>query len=737
MSDDLVNLEVNGKPVQARRGQMLIEVTDAIEVYVPRFCYHEKLSIAANCRMCLVEVEKAPKPLPACATPVTEGMKVFTKSPRAISAQKATMEFLLVNHPLDCPICDQGGECELQDLSVGYGSDVSRYTERKRVVKDKNLGPLVSTDMTRCIHCTRCVRFGEEIQGIQQLGTIGRGDRMQISTYVESSVDHELSGNIIDLCPVGALNNKPYRFSARAWEMTQHASIASHDCVGSNLYFHVQNGHVKRVVPRDNEAVNETWLSDRDRFSCHAIEHDDRLLRPRIKENGEWRDCEWVEALERSSTLIQDLLKDKGAESLGILASPSSTLEEASLLGKIAQGLGTSNIDHRCRMVDFRDQNADSQFPSLGRRIAQLEELTSILVVGSKLRSEAPILAHRLRKAALAGASVSFLSADKYEYLFPVTAYLDRQAGSMLANLASMVAAAGELTGKPVPDYVAAAVSGRECSDQHKAIVSSLMDEGESAVVLGLQAVRHTAWADLRALAGALAQLTGASLGELSEGANSAGASLAGVLPHRSAGGTPRQAEGLNARQMIQEPRSAYLLVNIEPGADLAPEGAVDALKAADAVVAMSSFVSDELLGCADVLLPVGTVAETSGTFVNVEGRWQSFAGAARPLAESRPAWKVLRVLGNLLDLEGFDYDSSEEIRDELLAQMGEGIAASAYQGEHPAAITAPDDVASIPMYAVDGLVRRSLPLQQTGAGLPMNTVAIEDEVVTAEAQGN
>jgi len=331
MSDDLVNLEVNGEPVQARKGQMLIEVTDANEVYVPRFCYHEKLSIAANCRMCLVEVEKAPKPLPACATPVAEGMKVFTKSPRAISAQKATMEFLLVNHPLDCPICDQGGECELQDLSVGYGSDVSRYTERKRVVKDKNLGPLVSTDMTRCIHCTRCVRFGQEIQGIQQLGTVGRGDRMEISTYVERSVDHELSGNIIDLCPVGALNNKPYRFSARAWEMTQHASISAHDCVGSNLYFHVQNGHVKRAVPRDNEAVNETWLSDRDRFSCHAVEHNDRLLRPRIKENGEWRDCEWVEALEHSSTLIQGLVKDKGAQSLGILASSCSTLEEAAL----------------------------------------------------------------------------------------------------------------------------------------------------------------------------------------------------------------------------------------------------------------------------------------------------------------------------------------------------------------------------------------------------------------------
>lgn len=444
-----------------------------------------------------------------------------------------------------------------------------------------------------------------------------------------------------------------------------------------------------------------------------------------------------MEALERSSTLIRELVKDKGAESLGILASSSATLEEASLLAKIAEGLGSSNIDHRCRMVDFRDQKADSQFPSLGRRIAQLEELKSILVVGSKLRSEAPILAHRVRKAALAGASVSFLSTQKDEYLFPVTAYLDEHTGSMSANLASLLAAAAELTGKPVPAYLAAAVSGRRILDQHKAVVSSLMGDGESAIVLGLQAVRHAAWADLRALAGALAQMTGASLGELSEGANSAGASLAGVLPHRSAGGTSREAEGLNALQMIQEPRSAYLLANIEPGTDLAAEAAVDALKAADAVVAMTSFVSDELLACADVLLPVGTVAETSGTFVNVEGRWQSFAGAARPLGESRPAWKVLRVLGNLLDLEGFDYDSSEQIRDELLARVGEGVAAAAYQGEHVAVITAPDAVANIPMYAVDGLVRRSLPLQQTGAGLPMNTAAMADEAVTAEALGN
>ena len=726
MSDDLVNIEVNGVAVQARRGQMLIEVTDAHEVYVPRFCYHEKLSIAANCRMCLVEVEKAPKPLPACATPVTEGMKVFTKSARAISAQKATMEFLLLNHPLDCPICDQGGECELQDLSMGYGSDVSRYSERKRVVKDKNLGPLVSTDMTRCIHCTRCVRFGEEIQGMPQLGTVGRGDRMQISTYIERSVEHELSGNIIDLCPVGALNNKPYRFSARAWEMTQHPSIAAHDCIGSNLYFHVQNGRVKRVVPRDNEDLNETWLSDRDRFSCHAIEHEDRLLRPRIKTEGEWRDCEWSEALERASTLLQGIIKDKGADSLGILASPSSTLEEASLLAALADGLGTSNIDHRLRMLDFRDQAADPQFPSLGRRIAQVETLKVILVVGSTLRHEAPILAHRLRKAALAGASVSFLCPQPHEYLFPVSVYMDRKGGSMTEQLAGLVAAAAEVTGKALPDQVRAAVTGAHFGDPQRELVASLAKSGETAIVLGLQANRDAAWSDLRALAGVLAQMTGASLGVLSEGANSAGASLAGALPHRTGGGVVRGKPGLNAMQMIEQPRSAYLLANLEPAADMSVAGAVEAIKAADGVVALASYVSADLLECADVLLPVGTVAETSGTFVNVEGRWQSFAGAARPLGESRPAWKVLRVLGNLLGLQDFDYDSSEQIRDALFARVGAGKASSAYDGGYSPVTTATDHTIEVAMYAVDGMLRRSLPLQQTGTGRAEQTAALD-----------
>jgi NADH-quinone oxidoreductase subunit G len=352
MSDDVVNIEVDGKPVEAKRGQMVIEATDAVGAYVPRFCYHEKLSIAANCRMCLVEVEKAPKPLPACATPVNEGMKVFTKSPKAIAAQKATMEFLLINHPLDCPICDQGGECELQDLAMGYGRDVSRYNDGKRVVKDKDIGPLVSTDMTRCIHCTRCVRFGEEVTGRPQLGTTERGENMKIGTYIEQSVDHEMSANIIDLCPVGALNNKPYRYSARAWEMVQRATVSPHDCVGSNMYAHVLRGTVKRIVPRENESINETWLADRDRYSYEGIYSSDRLQSPMIKEGGEWREIDWEEALNTAA----ERLKEADADKVGMLSSPSATVEEGHLLSRLAKHLGTKNIDHRIERRDFSDE---------------------------------------------------------------------------------------------------------------------------------------------------------------------------------------------------------------------------------------------------------------------------------------------------------------------------------------------------------------------------------------------
>ncbi len=704
MSDDVVNIEVDGKPVEARKGQMVIEVTDQIGAYIPRFCYHEKLSIAANCRMCLVEVEKAPKPLPACATPVGEGMKIFTKSPYAVAAQKATMEFLLINHPLDCPICDQGGECELQDLAMGYGRDVSRYQDGKRVVKDKDIGPLVSTDMTRCIHCTRCVRFGEEVTGKQQLGTIERGENMKISTYVEQGIDHELSANIIDLCPVGALNNKPYRYSARAWEMIQHETVSPHDCVGSNMYAHVLRGTVKRVVPRNNDDINETWLSDRDRFSYEGIYSSDRLQQPAVKENGEWRSIDWEEAL----GILADSLGRADSEKVGLLASPSSTLEEAHLLARLATHLGTANLDHRVGQRDFSGQDADPVFPWLGCSIAELEEQDAVLVAGSNIRHEAPILAHRLRKAALRGASINFANSARYEYFFDVSDYADG-AGlvELLAGIA--VAAAGS---KKLPAGIAALTEGIKAGDAQKGIAKSLQDGTSSSVLLGNIAMRHRAFSAVRDLAAFIADATGAKLGFVTAGANTAGAHLAGVLPHRAAGGVAREKSGLDASAMLSAELDALLLLNLEPGADL-PEIAEQ-----NFVAALTPYDSASLREVADLLLPVGTFAETSGTYVNVAGTWQSFAGVAKPVGDARPAWKVLRVLGNLLDADGFEYVSSEDVREELRKQVGDpspsnevttSMTHTRVNGED-----AMTDEVDVPLYAVDAVVRRAAALQMT-----------------------
>ena len=671
MSDDVVKLEVDGKPVEARPGQMLIEVTDRIGAYVPRFCYHEKLSIAANCRMCLVEVEKAPKPLPACATPVGEGMKVFTRSPYAIAAQKATMEFLLINHPLDCPICDQGGECELQDIAMGFGRDVSRYVERKRVVKDKDIGPLVSTDMTRCIHCTRCVRFGEEVSGVPELGTTERGEHMQIGTYIEKSIDHELSANIIDLCPVGALNNKPYRYSARAWEMVQRPTIAPHDCVGSNLFAHVLRGTIKRVVPRDHEEVNETWISDRDRFSYEGVYSADRLQSPRLKEQGEWRDVDWETALRH----LADRMKATAAEKMGILASPGSTLEEGHLLNRLAEHLGTANIDHRGRQQDFSDQDNDPVAPWLGRTIADIEKSDALFIAGSDIRREAPILAHRVRKAALGGASVSFANADEHSYFFKVDAHLTD--GGLVANLAGVLVSQLDAAGGNPPASVKALCAGIKPSDAQRRVASALASGERAAVLLGLDAARHPSFAAIRALGAALAEATGASFGYVSEGANSVGLHLAGVLPHRGAGGARRDTAGLDAAAMAGAELDLLLLFGVEPGSD------IPALSRGEGsfIAACTPFRSRALEQHADLLLPIGTFAETSGTFVNCEGRWQSFAGVANPVGEARPGWKVLRVLGNLLEAQGFDYETSEDVRDELHAQIKDVPVDTSYAG--------------------------------------------------------
>src|SRR3984893_7681003 len=563
MADDTVNIQGNGVPLKVRKAQMIMQVTDPADIYIPRFCYHEKLTVAANCRMCLVEVEKAPKPLPACATPVAAGMKVFTKSPKAVAAQRATMEFLLINHPLDCPICDQGGECELQDLALGYGRDISRFSERKRVVKDKNLGPLVSTDMTRCIHCTRCVRFGQEIQGYPQMGTTGRGEHMEVGTYIEQSVDHELSANIIDLCPVGALNNKPFRYHARAWEMTQQPLVSPHDAFGTNVYAHVLRGKVMRMVPRENEAINETWIADRDRFGFEGMYSADRVTEPMVRLDGALRTVDWEVALTAAAEGLQKVAAAHGGAAAGLLASPMATVEELYLLARIARGLGTANIDHRLRQLDFRAEVSDPAFPHLGLQIADIERLDGVLVIGSNLRHEMPMLAHRIRKAAVrnAGAKVAFLNPRRFDYMFPVAAYALAET-DLVGELAAVVRAAAASVNQPVPADVPAAV----VKDSHRAVVGALMNGTRRAVILGTLAQRHPAYSALKALAAMLAQLCTASVGGITEGSNAAGAYLAGPAPHRESGGAPAATVGLSARAMLESQLKAYVLFGaVEP----------------------------------------------------------------------------------------------------------------------------------------------------------------------------
>ena len=711
MGDDEVSIEVDGVELKARKGQMLIEVTDRADIYVPRFCYHEKLSVAANCRMCLVQVEKAPKPLPACATPVMDGMKVFTKNKYALDAQRATMEFLLINHPLDCPICDQGGECELQDLAMGFGRGVSRYTERKRVVKDKNLGSLVSTDMTRCIHCTRCVRFGQEIAGLQELGTTGRGENMQIGTYIERSVDHELSGNIIDLCPVGALNSKPFRFKGRGWEMVQQPSIAPHDSLGTNIFAHVRRGELLRVVPRPNEDINETWISDRDRFSYAGVYSEDRLQSPMVKRSGEWQECNWETALTQVANTIKSL--DEPTD-LGVLVSPNATVEETYLLKQLTQAIGTNNFDHRLRQADLKDQDNEPIFPWLGVTIAELEQQNAILAVGARLRLEVPMLAHRLRKATLNGCKVMFANPDRYEHLFPDAGYVTSGHRSLVHVMAALVKAALESSNEQVADTIRETVAQVSVDENHRAIARQLQEAQSGVVLLGHLALRHPNYTQLRALTSALAQLTQCKLSYVPEAANTVGAWLAGAVSHRDVGGVG-QSTGLNARDMLRESLKAYLLFGIEPEHDTLEGGSsLSVLSEANQVICVTPYFTKAMSEYANVVLPIGTFAETAGTYINMEGRWQSFRGVATPVGEARPGWKVLRVLGNTLECDGFQYQNADEIRDELAQKLGDIRPDNSYKGAPAITLNgASDDGEVVPMYSVDGLVRRSVALQQ------------------------
>ena len=717
MNESLITIEINGQSLPARKGAMLIEVADEAGIEIPRFCYHKKLSVAANCRMCLVEVEKAPKPLPACATPVIDGMKVFTRSPLALNAQKSVMEFLLINHPLDCPICDQGGECELQDVAMGYGKGVSRFVERKRVVADKNIGPLIATEMTRCIHCTRCVRFGEEIGGMPELGATGRGEDMQIGTFIERALDSEMSGNIIDLCPVGALTSKPFRFRARAWEMQQRDAIAPHDGVGSNIHVHVRDNRVMRVVPRENESVNEVWISDRDRFSYEGLYHDERLLEPMIKRDGEWRAVDWETALARAVEGLKGVRSRQGPGQIGGLFSASATVEELYLGQKLLRGVGCANIDHRLRETDFRDQADAPSFPWLGLTIAAVERLEAVLLVGAYPRKDCPIINHRLRKATLAGADVMVLGPPTQAYNYRVAEQLAAGPLDIEDALTGIAAACASRNGG------ATALSGMVADEAQRRIAERLCNTERAAVVVGSLANMHPRASRLRALAAYVAQVSGASFGNLSDGANGAGAWLAGVLPHRGPGGKSAPAEGLSVAEMLAANLSAYFTLGFEPELDCADGAqALSALRGAECVVNLTAYRTNTMMEYADVLLPTALFAETSGTYVNVEGAWQSMSGAVMPPGEARPAWKVLRVLGNLFELDGFDYQDSTAVLNELRERVANVAPSPPEQSalefeESPAQTGAIFRIGSVPMYSSDPLLRRASALQRTEEG--------------------
>ena len=718
---DTVEIEIDGKPVKAKKGQMLIQAADAIGAYIPRFCYHDKLSIAANCRMCLVEVEKAPKPLPACATPVMPGMKVHTRSDYAREAQRGTIEFLLINHPLDCPVCDQGGECPLQDQTVGYGGDVSRYYEGKRVVEDKDIGPLIETEMTRCIHCTRCVRFGQEIAGNMELGAPGRGEHMQITTFLEQGVDSELSGNMIDICPVGALTSKPYRFTARAWELASNPSVSPHDCVGTNVNVQTLRGRVKRVLPRRNEAINEEWITDRDRFSYTGLNVEDRLTQPMIKQDGRWLETDWDTALNFAAAGIKEAIAKYGAEQFGALAAPISTYEEFYLLQKMVRALGSPHIDHRLHQEDFSDDVQTPLYPWLGQSIADLEHTECALLIGSNLRKDQPLLAHRLREAQKRGAKIAAINAIDFDFAFPLKEKIITEPTAMWRELAGVAHALAELTQTKI-DKSLSWINQIEPSKSAQRIASLLHKNQLATILLGNLAQSHSQAAVLRALARQIADMSRARLGQLVP-ANGAAAWLAGCIPHRDALGKKSTNTGLNARTMLEQPRKAYLLLNVEPEYDcLMSSAAHKAIQQAQFTVMLTGYkpsADSDAANAAHVLLPASPFTENEGTFINTEGRAQSFATTVKPISETRPAWKILTNLAQKLELPDFNY---KQIKEVVAAAPVDGTAPN--WPEQRTAIAAPETVkldngqlyriAETPMYAIDAIVRHAVPLQKT-----------------------
>lgn len=695
----MVEIEIDGQKVEVAEGSMVMHAADAAGKYIPHFCYHKKLSIAANCRMCLVDVEKAPKAMPACATPVTQGMIVRTTSDKAVKAQQSVMEFLLINHPLDCPICDQGGECQLQDLAVGYGGSSSRYEEEKRVVFHKNVGPLISMEeMSRCIHCTRCVRFGQEVAGAMELGMLNRGEHAEITTVMGDTVDSELSGNMIDICPVGALTSKPFRYSARTWELSRRKSVSPHDSTGANLIVQVKNNQVLRVVPFENDAVNECWIADRDRFSYEALNGADRLTKPMIKQGGQWSEVSWQVALEYVANGLKSIQRDHGAKSIGALVSPHSTLEELYLAGELVRGLGSQNIDYRLRNAEF--ETADG-VRWLGCSIASLSDLNAALVVGSNIRKEHPLFAQRVRQATRKGCNVTTINAQAFDLAMPVAHQLIMPSAQWAYALSSVAAAIAQSKGVEAPN------NAGTVTPESIEIARSLQNGDKKAILLGNAVAHHAQASTLLAIANWIGLQTGASVGFLTEAANTVGAQWVGALPG---------ADGLHAGQMLAGGVKAAILLNNEPEFDSAAgSAAAQALQSAEMVVTLSAFKAN--MDFSDVLLPIAPFTETSGSFVNAEGRVQSFHAVVKPLGDARPAWKVLRVLGNLVGAPGMEFESSQEVLAKatrsqeqvpaalLINSTKTNMAVSAPAAREPA-------VASI--YQLDGIVRRAPSLQMT-----------------------
>ncbi|MDA8561894.1 NADH-quinone oxidoreductase subunit NuoG [Gammaproteobacteria bacterium] len=726
MSD--IEIEIDGKPLKANSNSTLIEVADEAGIYIPRFCYHKHLSIAANCRMCLVEVEKSPKPLPACATPVMPGMKVFTKSKIALAAQKAVMEFLLINHPLDCPICDQGGECELQDLSMGYGSPDSYYNQGKRSIKDKNLGPLISSDMTRCIQCTRCVRFGDEVAGLRELGATGRGEHMEIGTYVQHAMHSEMSGNIIDVCPVGALTSKPYRFTSRAWELKQFPSIAAFDAVGSNIYVHTRDSKVMRIVPKENNEINETWISDRDRYSYQAFCSQDRITTPKVKIDGQWQDVDWQTALQHASKGLQETVYAHGLDSIGALASPSSTTEEFYLLQRLLRSLGSNSIDHRLRQVDFSDDDNAPLFPGIKQSIADLENNDLIFLIGSNIQKEQPSAALRVRKAFKKGSDVIAINMIDYDFHF------DTILKKIIAPhkfLQPLYAIAKILAPEKIDFEI-------DITKEDKAIAKKLTLDKKITILLGAAAQNHPEAATIRYLVNIISKATNATFGTLTEGSNSAGAWIAGAIPYRAPQGTKVEKPGFDAHSMLAKPKKAYILLNVEPDLDCAnPYLASKALSSSEWVISFSMYNNDVINKHARVIFPITPFTETAGTFVNAAGNWQSFKAVVDPYKDSKPAWKVLRVLANFLHLNNFDYKTVEDVLTELKSIENNfsknDLPFNLSQFENKNTLSR---IGDIPIYATNSIIRRSSSLQEAQTIIEDNISAVHLHPETAKKLG-